>query len=277
MSYILDALKRAESERERGSIPGLHVRHVAPIPNSPSHDRSALVWLGAAVLLLASVGGAWWWHTPNPDLAASKTQQLAPAPNADLSMATPAVPAAVPLARTAPPAATSAAASKPKAVAASLPATAVKTQPAATLTAAVAPKAVTTVQPTPKTVAPASAASPGPAPAPVAVAAAVAKPAITTPSPAAAHPATATTTATPTPAGANIPMLSELPEALRRQIPALTISGAVYSDEPSQRLLLVNNLAVAPGNSVAPGVQLEEIHTNRSTFNFQGTRFQLEH
>jgi len=72
-------------------------------------------------------------------------------------------------------------------------------------------------------------------------------------------------------------MLSELPEALRRQIPPLTIAGAVYSDDPNQRLLLVNNQAFGQGNTVAPGVQLEEIQANRSVFNFQGTRFQLDH
>lgn len=72
-------------------------------------------------------------------------------------------------------------------------------------------------------------------------------------------------------------MLNELPDALRRQIPALTIAGAVYSDDPSQRMLLINNLAVGPGNTVAPGVQLEEIQTTSSVFNFQGTRFQVNH
>lgn len=30
MSYILDALKRAESDRGRGSVPGLHTQQVMP-------------------------------------------------------------------------------------------------------------------------------------------------------------------------------------------------------------------------------------------------------
>jgi len=57
----------------------------------------------------------------------------------------------------------------------------------------------------------------------------------------------------------------------------LTISGAVYSEDPSQRVLLLNNQAFGQGNSVAPGVKLEEIQPNSSIFNFQGTRFQLSH
>jgi general secretion pathway protein B len=72
-------------------------------------------------------------------------------------------------------------------------------------------------------------------------------------------------------------MLSELPEALRRQIPPLAIAGAVYSDEPSQRMLIINNQTFGQGNVVGSGVQLEEIHSNSSIFNFQGTRFQLDH
>jgi general secretion pathway protein B len=110
---------------------------------------------------------------------------------------------------------------------------------------------------------------PVPAPLPVV------KPLPTTQPPVAA--ATSPTRLAPVAPGSGIPMLSELPEALRKQIPPLTIAGAVYSDDPSQRLLLVNNQAFGQGNAVAPGVQLEEIQTNSSVFNFQGTRFQLDH
>lgn len=93
------------------------------------------------------------------------------------------------------------------------------------------------------------------------------------PTPTAANPPRTASQAT----GSGIPMLSELPDALRRQIPALSIAGAVYSDDPSLRVLLVNNQAFGQGNVVAPGVQLEEIQPNNSVFNFQGTRFQLGH
>jgi general secretion pathway protein B len=79
------------------------------------------------------------------------------------------------------------------------------------------------------------------------------------------------------PTGSSVPQLSELPEALRRQIPPLVIAGAVYSDDPSQRLLIVNNQAIGQGSTAAPGVQLEEIQTSSSIFSFQGTRFQLNH
>ena len=37
MSYILDALRRADSERERGSVPGIHAQ---PVPVTSPEDRS---------------------------------------------------------------------------------------------------------------------------------------------------------------------------------------------------------------------------------------------
>lgn len=78
-------------------------------------------------------------------------------------------------------------------------------------------------------------------------------------------------------AAAPVPLLSELPEDIRRQIPALTITGAVYSETPGQRLLLVNNLVVNQGGLVAPELNVEEIRPKSSVFNFRGTRFRLAH
>lgn len=85
----------------------------------------------------------------------------------------------------------------------------------------------------------------------------------------AAAPTTATLTA--------VPLLSDLPEDLRRQVPALTITGAVYSENPAQRLLLVNNLVLAQGALAAPEVKLEEIQARSSVFSFRGTRFRVAH
>ena len=62
MSYILDALRRADSERERGAVPGIHAQ---PVPITSEQDgRSPRIkpWMwagfGVAMLLL----GWFEWH-----------------------------------------------------------------------------------------------------------------------------------------------------------------------------------------------------------------------
>ena len=59
MSYILDALKRAESERSRGAVPGVHAQPQAAATPSPQ-GRSRVVWVLAGALALAAVGGGVW-------------------------------------------------------------------------------------------------------------------------------------------------------------------------------------------------------------------------
>ena len=78
-------------------------------------------------------------------------------------------------------------------------------------------------------------------------------------------------------ASANAPLLGELSDDLRRQIPALAITGVVYSANAGQRLLLVNSLVLTQGSLVAPELSLEEIQPKSSVFSFRGTRFRVAH
>jgi len=86
-----------------------------------------------------------------------------------------------------------------------------------------------------------------------------------------------TSTATPAATAAPAPLLSELPVDIRGQIPALAVNGSVYSDNPSQRLLLINGQVLPQGSQVAPDVTLVEIRHGSSEFSFRGTRFRLAH
>ncbi len=203
MSYILDALKRADAERERGAVPGLYARQLTgPGTRSGAHAWRPL-WLAAGAVVLLAVVAAAVLLWPQPPQAA------------------PPVAAPTPIAR---PVATAPAIAAPVAQALQLPSV---------------PTTVATVslpvRPTP-TAKPAASAAPPP-----------------------------------------VPLLAELPEDLRRQVPALTITGAVYSGDASQRLLLVNNLVLPQGSAAAPEVTLEEIGSRSSIFNFRGTRFRLPH
>jgi general secretion pathway protein B len=261
MSYILDALKRAEAERGQGAIPGLHAKQLASYDEPDPRTSPPWLWLLAAAALVLVAGGAgyWWWRAPTKEVVASAPATPAKMPAPEGPVAAAALPAVVNNAASRLPAKTNVP-SKPLSGPPPVVAVQVAPQPSA------AKRTVAEAPAVPIAAAPATA--PVPAPAQVA---AVKPPALPAPVPTAAvHPGKGQT-------GSGIPMLSELPEALRRQIPPLAIAGAVYSDEPSQRMLIINNQTFGQGNVVGSGVQLEEIHSNSSIFNFQGTRFQLDH
>lgn len=89
MSYILDALKRADAERERGHVPGLHSQGTpAPAAGAARSRRIGLPMMAAAVAVLLAVAAAlWWWRsapgeTPAPGAAMPPPQTSVTAPPA---------------------------------------------------------------------------------------------------------------------------------------------------------------------------------------------------
>lgn len=75
MSFILDALRKSEHERQRSATPGLsQVPLATPPPQMPRWALGVIVALVAAVLVL---GGAWWQSTRVPAAASAS----APAPS----------------------------------------------------------------------------------------------------------------------------------------------------------------------------------------------------
>ena len=217
MSYILDALQRAESERERGNVPGLHAQPALPTAAArPSTRQLAVLATIGVALLAAAAAGLWAWRSPVAVPIDDAAQQATAPPS---TLPAPVVP---------------------------LAATAVAAAPVARV---VAPK-------------PATAAS---------VIAVATRPESVTPS-ATAHASGASGSVTPA-----APLLAELPQDVRQQIPALAVNGAVYSENPAQRLLLVNGQVLSQGSLAAPDLTLERIGANTSDFSFRGTRFRIAH
>ncbi len=62
MSYILDALRKSEQERQRGTSPGLDTIHV-PVRGGPERKR-VWPWILAGVLTLNAAGILGWWLGP---------------------------------------------------------------------------------------------------------------------------------------------------------------------------------------------------------------------
>ncbi len=104
MSYILDALQRADAERGRGNVPGLHARQLPTALEEAAAARTGLrgplVWGGLLVLVLAAtVAGLWMWRSPaspSSPVAAAPATANQPAP-ATTPVASPPLPAAVPV------------------------------------------------------------------------------------------------------------------------------------------------------------------------------------
>jgi general secretion pathway protein B len=100
MSYILDALRRAEAERQQGQVPGLHdAPAVAAAAGAPARG-SAPRWFWAAPALLLAAGAAWWWWPKPVAVPASAPAPIAPS----IAIAQPApAPAPLPVVVSAPP------------------------------------------------------------------------------------------------------------------------------------------------------------------------------
>lgn len=236
MSYILDALKRADTERERGAVPGLYARQVVN-PSRTTGGSSARLRASLAVtlLVLGVVATGLYFLRPSLEPIRPSSAPLA----ASQAALRPVLPTPAPTA-------------------------AIEPTPAAFAAA---------IQPAPQ------ARQSHPAPASLAVSAPLPMP-MSTAAVATQTSTSAATTLIPTPAAQPLPstpLLSELPEELRRQIPALTVTGVVFSDAPGQRLLLVNNQVMTQGSPIAPELTLIEVGAKSSVFSFRGNRFRLPH
>jgi general secretion pathway protein B len=84
MSYILEALRRAESERQRGQVPGLHDAGLGLAAAAPAQARRGVPgwWAAAVVLLVIAAAALWWWPQPVPPVMAQAPVAATPAPAA---------------------------------------------------------------------------------------------------------------------------------------------------------------------------------------------------
>jgi general secretion pathway protein B len=68
--------------------------------------------------------------------------------------------------------------------------------------------------------------------------------------------------------------LSELPPAIRQEIPAMTIQLHSYSNKPINSIVSINSRMMKEGESLAPGLKLEQITPDGVIFSYKGYRFQ---
>lgn len=72
MSYILEALRRSQAERERGRVPGIDAQPAPAEPPAGASRALPMVWVASAMgllLLLAAAVAAAWWTRQQPRAA----------------------------------------------------------------------------------------------------------------------------------------------------------------------------------------------------------------
>ena len=70
-----------------------------------------------------------------------------------------------------------------------------------------------------------------------------------------------------------IPELRELPEAIQRDIPALSVSGYIYAEQPADRSIIINRKFLREGDQVASDLLLEKLTPGGMVLNFRGYRY----
>ncbi len=249
MSYILDALRRADSERERGAVPGLYAQQdtldTADAPPARSHP----VLVGAVVVLLLAVVGLLGWNWLRMDAPeAVVAAQAPPPPVPDPTVAGPAL--------------------------------GVSPAPEPATAASPAPRGepVRSAPRTERAKAP---------PAPPARQDTAAEPARTATSRAADDRAPAKVPAAPgsvlTPAPAEparderVYALDELPPNIRRELPQLSIGGASYSENAASRMLIINGQVFHERDKLAPNLLLERISLKSAVLDYKGYRYRISY
>jgi general secretion pathway protein B len=246
MSYILDALKRADAERERGHVPGLHTRTTPELDTSAAETggfgrRKRLMAL-AALLALGAV--LWWWLRVAPPAAPT------------LAAVAPAVPAPVVPSNPTPP---------------SAPVQPPEPAGSSDLTIRTAPPVLPILAPSPPP-APAKAAVSLPAGPTADAQRATSKTADVEATQKSASPPDGTTS---TAAATTVPSFAELSSEARARLPAVNISGSTYSKNPALRMLIANGKVVQEGGEIAPGLTLETIAQRSAVLNHQGLRYRI--
>lgn len=69
--------------------------------------------------------------------------------------------------------------------------------------------------------------------------------------------------------------VTEVPEAIRRQIPSISFAGHVYSSVSNRRSVMINGKKMREGEAVTAELILKEITPTGAEFTFQGYRFKL--
>lgn len=237
MSFILDALRKSEIERQQEAAPRvMHLPLAVPGPTLPAWALAVMAVLAACVLVLA---GAWWQGTRAPSAAAtdSTPQPIESAPVAAATHSTP----------------------QPTESAPSGSAAATRTVPA--------PAGVERPDLEPAADAPADLATAARGPSDARAGSGEADKAVAPTSPSRAP-------SEPSRAASNLPTRAQL-LAEGVAIPPLRIDLHSFGESPAQRFLFINGTRYAEGERLEQGPRLVAITRNGAVMSYEGREFRL--
>ena len=284
MSYILEALKKAQAERQLGNAPDIHAPAPVHVPAAAAtaSRKPLLIGLGAGAVAAALVMGiVWRSKMPGGEPAvlaqasttAGNMAVQGAAPPAAMAPA-PAVPS-VPVADVPPVVDMQVAPSAPPRASQMNGAAALTPQAPSPVAAPAPPPAAARPAAPPASAASAAPRIPAASPAP-AIARDAAPEAVYLPAPARApEPPAALARATDPVAEETLRTLQQLPEAIQREVPKIAVGGYIYSPNPADRLLLIDKTLRREGEEVAPGLLLERLMPKYAVMNYRGTRYRV--
>jgi general secretion pathway protein B len=236
MSYILDALRKSDQQRQRGSTPTLLT--VQATVTDPKRPKVLLNGVLAAVLICAGIAVGWLrpWQTKQAAPAAEPIVSTAPAPSTRLAAPTP--PFGSP----------------------ELSGQAERDLPTdqSNSAAQAAPRSAGTATPQDT---PAHAHDEPPTPS-------------SQPDTGMQVPDNTAPAGTAAEAEKRVVTLNELPPSVQREIPSLSISFHAYSNNPKERRVMINGSMVKQGEPLAPGLSLAQITPDGVILDYKGYRFQ---
>lgn len=81
--------------------------------------------------------------------------------------------------------------------------------------------------------------------------------------------------APPPPAGNRMYAMEQLPASVREGLPEIRMSLHYFTNDPSLRLVRINGETLREGREISPGLRLEEITSDGAVFTYRHYRFRL--
>jgi general secretion pathway protein B len=286
MSYILDALRKSDQQRQRGAAPTLLAGQATAV--APKRPAFLAYGLLAAVLVGAGMVIGWLRPWQPEQVAPGRAESVAAKP----LESTPRQPAPAPSEMAPQPK------PEPKLQNATRPAQAAPAPSEMAPQPKPEPKLQNATRPAQAALAP-SEMAPQPKPEPKLQNATLPAPALVPTKPQLPARANPETDGTPREADAAAPRraaapaperpadtaaadtarvqtvisMAELPLSVQQELPAMTISVHAYSDNPGARLVGINNRILREGEYVVPGLKLEQITPDGMIFGYKGYSF----